>query len=205
MAPHLRTGAERLGSGCRQRARMDVPLAAAARAAAWLLLLSQLPGAEAFARKRMPQQLPGDVNAVQQVLAAAGVADAKVLQRFADEEMDMTALYWCSRQTLKELGVTKKGQQIRLKVEIDDYVARDPRHLARESRQGVSSSIMHYVHAQASSAFSRVRQAPEVHTPCPCCRSVYETRPPPVLERECGGATTRLHQMKLKAYDSLRD
>ena len=101
MAPHLRTGAERLGSGCRQRARMDVPLAAA-----WLLLLSQLPGAEAFARKRMPQQLPGDVNAVQQVLAAAGVADAKVLQRFADEEMDMTALYWCSRQTLKELGVT---------------------------------------------------------------------------------------------------
>ena len=137
---------------------MDVPLAAAVRAAAWLLLLLQLPGAEAFARKSMPQRLPGDVHAVQQVLAAAGVADARILQRFADEEMDMTALYWCPRQTLEQLGVTKKGQRIRLKVEIDDY-------LARESRQGVASGIMHYVHVQASSALSRVRQAPEVrHT-----------------------------------------
>jgi hypothetical protein len=49
---------------------------------------------------------------------AAGLTNVTTLRRFADEEMDVAALCKFSREDLVELGLDKKGQQLKLNQKI---------------------------------------------------------------------------------------
>ena len=93
-----------------------------------LLLVPRGAGALFFKTPTRPRHekgsaIPGGVAEAQAILKAAGVADPKVLKRFADEEVDVAALYACQRADLEELGVTKRGQQIKLNEEVAKYLA----------------------------------------------------------------------------------
>jgi len=93
----------------------------------FLLLLLVPRGASALVFKPRPEEgtaIPRGVTEAQAILKAAGVTDPKVLKRFADEEMDVAALFACQRADLEELGVTKRGQQIKLNEELAKYLAR---------------------------------------------------------------------------------
>jgi len=93
-----------------------------------LLLVPRGAGALFFKTPTRPRHekgsaIPGGVAEAQAILKAAGVADPKVLKRFADEGVDVAALYACQRADLEELGVTKRGQQIKLNEEVAKYLA----------------------------------------------------------------------------------
>jgi hypothetical protein len=62
--------------------------------------------------------ISGGVAEVQAILKAAGVTNVTTLRRFADDEMDVVVLCMCSREDLVELGLDKKGQQLKLNEEI---------------------------------------------------------------------------------------
>ena len=93
-----------------------------------LLLVPRGAGALFFKTPTRPRHekgsaIPGGVAEAQAILKAAGVADPKVLKRFADEGVDVAALYACQRADLEERGVTKRGQQIKLNEEVAKYLA----------------------------------------------------------------------------------
>ena len=59
---------------------------------------------------------------MQAILKAAGVTNVTTLRRFADDEMDVVVLCMCSREDLVELGLDKKGQQLKLDKEIAKHL-----------------------------------------------------------------------------------
>ena len=52
---------------------------------------------------------------VQKLVREAGVTDERVMKMIEEEAMDVEAMLLCDEEDLKELGITKKGHQLKVK------------------------------------------------------------------------------------------
>jgi hypothetical protein len=52
---------------------------------------------------------------VQKLVREAGVSDERVMKMIEEEAMDVEAMLLCEEEDLKELGITKKGHQLKVK------------------------------------------------------------------------------------------